>query len=170
MSKKDKVKKVNSYSSDSDEMMRMLKFLGVVVLILGTFYLIFAIASGEISFGSKKKEVEIQNVEILAGNTFTREEDSYYVLMFDFEAKDADLYSNIYSIYERNYGTSKMYVVDLSRSFNTKYVTEDASSVNVSSIDTLKVVNGTLVKVESGAGVSKAIGVEEIKNNLFTSN
>ena len=55
MSKKNKIKKVNSYSSDSDEMMRMLKMLGIVVLILGTFYLIFAIVTGEISFGKKKK-------------------------------------------------------------------------------------------------------------------
>ncbi len=168
MSKKNKIKKVNSYSSDSDEMMRMIKMLGLVILILGAFYLIFAIASGEISFGSKKKDTQIQNVEILAGNSFKREEGSYYVLFYDFDAKDSYKYSDIYTLFRENVNTSKLYVVDLSKKFNSKYVVEDASFVNINSEDTLKVVNGTLMKVEGGQGISKAIGVEQIKNELFT--
>lgn len=165
---KNKVKKVNSYSSDSDEMMRMVKMLGIVLLILGAFYLIFAIGSGEISFGSKKKEVEIQNVEILAGNSFGRSDSSYYVLFFDFDLDDSFKYSDIYSIYKNNYGGTPMYVVDLSKKFNSKYVVEDSSLVDISSIDSLKVVNGTLIKVEDGQGVSKAIGEDQIKRDLFT--
>lgn len=169
MSKKDKFKKVNSYSSDSDEMMRMIKMLGVVILILGAFYLIFAIASGEISFGKKKKEVQIQNVEILAGNTFTREESSYYVLMYDFDDNSsAETYSTIYGIYKDRFNTTRLYVVDLNKKFNSKYVTDSSSDVDISSIDNLKVVDGTLIKVEEGKGVSKAIGEEEIKSVLFT--
>ena len=168
MRKKDKYKKVNSYSSDSDEMMRMLKMLGIVILILGAFYIIFAIASGEISFGEKKKKTEIQNVEILAGNSLTREDGSYYVLMYNFEDKTSVAYANIYEMFVNYYGTAKLYVVDLNKKFNSKYVTEDISSVNVSSIDSLKVVNGTLLKVESGVVVAKAIGEAEIKNMLFT--
>ena len=170
MSKKDKYKKVNSYSSDSDEMTRMLKFLGAVVLILGAFYLIFAIASGEISFGSKKKNVEIQNTEILAGNIFTREDSSYYVLMYDFDADDSTIYSNLYSIYKSSYNELKVYLVDLSSKFNSKYLVEDLNSVDVSSIENLKVVNGTLIKIEDGKATAKAIGRDEIKNMLFTSN
>ena len=170
MSKKDKYKKVKSYSSDSDEMMRMIKMLGVVILILGAFYFIFAIASGEISFGEKKKETKIQNIEILAGNSFSREETSYYVLMYDFDAAESTYYANMYDFYVKYYGTSKLYVVDLSKKFNSKYVTDNAANVNTSSIDTLKVVSGTLIKVEEGKGVQKAVGKEEIKKVLFTQN
>jgi hypothetical protein len=168
MSKKDKYKKVNSYSSDSDEMMRMLKMLGVVILILGAFYIIFAIASGEISFGDKKKEVKIQNVEILAGNSFSREDLSYYVLMYDFKDNSSVIYANLYDMFVENYGTAKLYVVDLNKKFNSKYVTNDASQVNTDSIDTLKVVNGTLIKFEDGKSVARAVGEEEIKKLLFT--
>ena len=163
--------KTRSYSSDSDEMMRMLKMLGIVVLILGVFYLWFAIISGEISFGSKKKEVNIQNVEILAGSTFNRgdAESTYYVLMYDFNDKDnANKYNNIYSIYYANGGTEKIYVVDLSKKFNSGYLTDNNSKVNVTSIENLKVVNGTLIKVEKGKGTSKAIGEEQIKKVLLT--
>lgn len=163
--------KTKTYSSDSDEMMRMLKMLGTVVLILGIFYIWFAIISGEISFGSKKKDVEIQNVEILAGETFNKEkEDStYYVLMYEFEKEEtASIYSNIYSVYYQAGGQDKIYVVDLSKKFNSNYLTDNSNNVNISSIDNLKVVDGTLIKVENGKGVSKAIGEEQIKSVLLT--
>lgn len=167
---KNKVKKVNSYTSDSDEMARMFKMLGIVVLVLGAFYLLFAIASGEISFGGKKKkEVEIQNVEIIAGETFKRAESSYYVLMYDFDnKKSADIYTDLYSLYKNYYNTTKLYIVDLGLKFSSSYVVDDPSLVNVSSIETLKVVDGTLIKVENGTGVSVAVGEENIKTELFT--
>lgn len=167
MSKKNKEKKVKSYSSDSDEMMRMLKVLAVVVCALAAFYFIFAIATGEISFGKKetKKNDEIQNVEILAGTTFTRSDSEYYVLMYDFSASDSSLYANIYDLNQNLTGV-KMYLVDLNKKFNSSYVTEDKSKVNTTDIKSLKVVNGTLIKVSDGKAVSHAVGIDEIKNLL----
>ena len=165
---KNKFNKVNSYSSDSDEMKRMLKTLGVVVLILGVFYLWFAILNGEISFGSKEKEAEIQNVEIVAGDTFTRKDETYYVMMYDFDnERQASRYSNLYNVYYQKGGSVKIYVVDLNKKFNTRFITTDSSKVNISSIDSLKVVDGTLIKVEKGKGTLKVIGEEQIKKELL---
>ena len=166
---KNKLNKVNSYSSDSDEMKRMFKMLGLVVLILGVFYIWFAILNGEISFGSKKKETEIQNIEIVAGETFNRKDETYYVLMYNFDDKDlSQKFNNIYSIYYANGGTDKIYVVDLSKKFSTGYVTDNASLVNISSIENLKVVNEMLIRVENGKGTSKVIGEEQIRKTLLT--
>lgn len=167
---KNKLNKVNGYSSDSDEMTRMLKVLGSVVLVLLAFYFIFAIVNGEISFGKKKKETKIQNVEILAGNIYLKSESSYYVMMYDFSTSDSSVYSDIYSIYINSGNTTRLYVVDLSKKFNSDYVTTDRSSVNVDSVESLKVMNGTLIKVEEGKGSLVAIGSDEIKKNLFTVN
>lgn len=168
MSKKNnKIKNTKVYSSEQDEMRRMIKVLGTVVVIMVAFYLIFAIANGEISFGGKKKTpVAIQDVEILAGNSFERNEDSYYVLMYNFDEPDSTLYANIYDLFTYKSGT-KMYLVDLGKKFNARYITDDASKVDVSSVENLKVVNGTLFKVENKTGVSKAIGVDDIKKELF---
>lgn len=169
MSKKNKVNKVKSYSSDTDEFNRMIKVLLVVVLALVAFYFVFAIARGEISFGEDKEEVQIQDVEILAGNTFSRNETEYYVMLYDFSSTDSSIYANLYEMYT-SYSASnsiKMYLVDLNKGFNTRYVTIDKKEVNISSIENLKVVNGTLVKVKEGAGVSYSIGKDEIKKTLF---
>ena len=159
--------KVNSYSSDSDEMKRMFKMLGIVVLILGVFYLWFAILNGEISFGTKKKNVEIQNVEILAGETFNKKDEKYYVLMYNFDGDNAVDYSNIYSVYYQKGGNEKIYVVDLNKKFNSNYITDNNSKVNITSIDNLKVVDGTLIKVENGKGTLKVIGEEKIQKELL---
>ena len=165
MSKKKKVEKIKSYSSDSDEMMRMLKVLGGVVLSLVVFYLVFAIAKGEISFG-KKDEItpaEIQNVEIIAGNAFARNEEEYYVMMYNFDNSDSIKYANLYELYSQQNSGTKLYLVDLSKKFSDKYITENESEVNIESINTLKVVDGTLIKVFNGTGASSAIGYEKIK-------
>lgn len=170
MSKKKKEKKIKSYSSDSEEMYRMLKVMGIVVLALVGFYLIFAIARGEISFGRKKEEktVEIQNKVILGGNSFSRSESEYYVLLYDFKSKDALLYENVYDLYVADSEhTKNMYLVDLSLDVNKEYLAEDDSKLNISSIETLKVVDGTLISVKDGKGVSFKTGVEDIKKDLF---
>lgn len=166
MSKKNKVK---NYSSDIDEFNRMIKVLVLVVLSLVAFYFVFSIARGEIFFGEKEKEVQIQNVEILAGYTFTRSEDEYYVMMYDFSTDDSSIYANLYDMYQ-NYSSSsslKLYLVDLGKGFNTRYIAIDKNDVNTTSLEKMKVVNGTLVRVKDGAGVSHSIGKDEIIKTLF---
>lgn len=169
MSKSKRKSKVNSYSSDSDEMVRMFKVLGVVVLALALFYIIFAVITGEISFGNNdtKTPDEIQNVEILAGTTFSRADSEYYVLFYDFSASDSIRYANIYDMYQNSGAGVKVYLVDLGKKFNTKYITKNNKEIDISSSLALKVINGTLVKVEDGKGVSYSAGTKEIEKTLF---
>lgn len=164
MSKKNKV---TSYSSDSEEMIRMMKVLGAVLLIFAAFYFVFAVMNGEISFGKKKKaDVEIQNVEIIAGETFNRPDSSYYVLMYDFDDDTSVKAASFYQLYSAT-GSTKMYVVDLGKKFSSKYLTENESEINVTDINSLKVKTPILIKVEGGKGVSFAYGIENIEKTLF---
>ena len=170
MKKNNKQKNIKVNTAEQDEMIRMAKVLGIVVIAMVAFYLIFSIASGEISFGGKKKtEVSIQNVEILAGNSFNRVEDSYYVLMYDFDKEDSIVYANIYDIF-RYTSSEKMYLVDLSKQINKNYLVDDESQIDISSNESLKIVNGTLLRIENGKAVSKTIGSKNIENLLFENN
>ena len=163
-----RVRKEKSYTSDSDEMVRMFKVFFFVLLAFGAFYLIFAIARGEISFGGKKeKEVEIQNIEILGGETFNRSDSEYYVLFFDFKEDKTGKYENIYNMYVSKTGLKNLYLVDLSKKFNSKYLAEDTSKVVAKSVDELKVVDGTLIKISSGNVTTYKTNYEEIKTLLF---
>ncbi len=170
MSKKNKNKKVKNYSSDSEEMYRMLKVLGAVVLILVAFYLVFAFARGEISFGKKttKKEPEIQNTEIVSGMVFSKLEAEYYVLMYDFRNDNASSYESLYQTFTNSKGNYKLYLVDLSQQLNKDIVVEDKAKIDISSQESLKVVDGTLVHVKDGKGVSYKVGLKEIRKTLLS--
>lgn len=164
MSKKNKV---TSYSSDSEEIARMIKVLAFVILSFLLFYFVFALASGEIKFGGKsKEEVQIQNIEILAGSTFNRPESNYIVLLYDFDSDESISMAALYDLYA-SVGSKKIYVVDLHKKFNSKYVVENASEVNANNIDSLKVVNPTLIEVNDGVGTTYKTGYEEINKYLF---
>lgn len=164
MSKKIKtIKKEKNYSSDSEELSRMLKILLGVVLVLAAFYFVYAIMSGEISFGSKKKNVEIQNEEILAGTTFNRPESEYYVLYFDFDGNSAEKTEAYYSIYRSAIAEYKVFVVDLNKKFNSTYVVEDRSLINTSNVESLKVMDPTLLFVKDGQVTKTLVGLEEIE-------
>lgn len=163
-----RVRKEKSYTSDSDEMTRMIKVFLFVLLAFGAFYLIFAIARGEISFGGKKeKEVEIQNIEILAGESFNRTDSEYYVLFFDFKEDKTGKYEHLYNMYVNKTGSKNLYLVDLSKKFNANYLAADASGVVVKSVDELKVVDGTIIKISSGNVSTYKVGYEEVKTLLF---
>jgi len=171
MSKKEKnkkLKKIESVStSDSEEIMRMIKVFGGVVLALVSFYFIFAIYNGEIKFGDDEEEavpVEIQNVRILAGSTFTRMEEEYYVLMYDFEGDNSIYGSSLYNLYSQKTNGHRMYLVDLGHVFNSKYMVESLDKVNVSSVDTLAVVDVTLLKVKNGKTEFVKSGIDAVKD------
>lgn len=167
---KNKIYNVKSTNNDSDEMVRLFKIVGFVVVVLLLFYLVFAIFSGEISFSSKeeKSEVEIQNTEILAGSTFNREGDEYYVLFYDFDGDNAIKCSSIRSLYVQKYPTNKMYIVDLGSAFNKNYVIDDVKSVSAKDASNLKVVDATLVRVTNGVGTVIAAGIDALANYQTT--
>jgi hypothetical protein len=161
---KDSLKKIERQTyNENDEIMRMIKVFAGVVLALLAFYFIFAIYNGEIKFGKDKTSVpvEIQNVEILAGSTFNRIEDEYYVLMYDFDGDYATKGITIYNLCKEK-NNVKMYLVDLGNVLNAKHLVTERSSVNVDTAETLKVMEPTLLKIKSGKAEIVKAGVEEI--------
>lgn len=151
-------------SSDSDEVVRMLKIFGGIVLVLVILYFVFAFATGEIKFGEEKKpEPEIQNVEILAGSTFNRPESEYYVLLYDFSSEYNTKCVTLYNLFTSS-NSSKLYVVDLSNGFNKNIVVNDKKLVNVQNAENLKVMNPTMLKIENGKTTITKTGIDEVDN------
>ncbi len=174
--KRKNLKKIERQSTgENDEIMRMIKVFAVVILALALFYFIFAIYNGEISFGKKEEEnepVEIQNIEILAGSTFNRVDSQYYVLFYDFEGNYSSKGVALYNLYMQKEDHLKMYVVDLGNKFNIKNLAVSKEEVNVSSAETLKVMDISLIKVNNGKAEVVVSGIDEIieyQDNLLKS-
>lgn len=167
--KKQKLNYEKNYGPDN-EALKVVKILVAVVLFLLVFYFLAMIMTGEIKFGNKKKETptEIQYDEILAGETFNKNEEEYYVFYFNFSEKIA----STYLIYRDGYlGKTEhfpMYMVDLEKGFNTRYVTKDEEEREEypESISNLKVTSPTIVKVKDKKVVERIEGKDEVKEFL----
>ena len=158
-----KLKKEIMGGSDEEQMQRLIKILLIVVLFIGLVWFVFAIINGEI-FGKKKaekEEVEIQNDVILAGSTFNRSEDEYYVLLYDFEGANSGTCSAIFNIY-KDKSEVKMFKVDLNDKMNANVLVTDSGEVNTSSSANLKVLDATLIKVKDGKAVEVKSGISEL--------
>ena len=135
-----------------DDIYKLLKTFGIMLAIILALYLFIAIViTKEIKLFSKlnqKEEIEdrVQD-SILAKNTFIQSEEEYYVYFFDFDEEN----TTISALLSTKLYNKKVYKVDTGDSFNSNYVTkEEVGNRNATSIEDLKVVNPTLIKISSG--------------------
>ena len=167
--KKQKLNYDRNYGPDN-EVFKIVKILIAVVLFLVVFYFLAMIMTGEIKFGNKKKEEEatqIQYDEILAGETLNKNEEEYYVLYFNFSEKLSTTYLTYRDGYLGKTEHFPMYMVDLEKGFNTKYIkNEEEIEEYPENIDELKVVSPTIVKVKDKKVVERVEGKDKVKEFL----
>ena len=132
-----------------DDIYKLLKTFGIMLAIILTIYFFIAVViTKEIEWFSKDNEEasETNTVEnsILAKNTFMQKEDEYYVYFYDFNDENTTITSLIHgTLYDY-----EIYNVDTSDAFNSNYVTdEELGNSSATSLDSLKVINPTLIKV-----------------------
>lgn len=141
--------------------------VSVIVILSAVFlYLVSAIfITKEINLFGKNNTTNTTNQTvsnaILAKSIFNQSEESYYVYFYDFNESN----NNINTIVSSKLSESKVYRVDTSSSFNSKYVS-DTSNKSATTLDDLKVVKDTLIKIEGDAITMYLEGEEEISNNL----
>ena len=151
--RKNKNNKINNEIkeySGKDTIITTIRIIITIALILLALYFVVAIfITKEIDFSSKDNDTTTETAstvsdKILAKNTFNQKEETYYVYFYDFNDEDNDISSDIYNI------NDKVYRVDTSSSLNKNYVTEEETgNKNATSIDNLKVINPTLIKVSN---------------------
>ena len=152
-----------------DNLFKILKILGIVLIMFIIIYIGTAIVTGEIKLTKEKeeeKEVTIQTEKILAGSTFNITDKEYMVLYYDFNAGDSGIYGMLFNTYKSNGSSVKMYRVDLSSGFNKKYITNGKVNTSPSNIDELKVKNPALIRIKNKKVTKFIISKEEIKNYI----
>ena len=163
--KRNKQKLYRSNKSTDLEYNRLIKISIGVVIALILVYLATAIASGEIKLGNKKKtattpeETKIQYTEILAGETFNRNKEEYYVLFYNYSDNYASYYSSLVSSYTKD----TIYIVDLDNSLNSKFaLKDDEEETKITDINSLKVKNPTLLKIKNKKVVDTISGRDKV--------
>lgn len=164
--------KVDSISSSfSSEFSKVIKIFVVIILFFVIFYFltVYLLEKGDdvsTIIDTTPADADIQYQEILAGNSFSMDDEKYYVLYYDMSLESLkSTYTNIISSYEEKDDHTTIYTVDTSSAFNKKYVA-DRSNRDVEEIQDLKVSGPTLIEFEQGNVTSYFEGEDAIADEL----
>lgn len=153
--KKNKEKKKNEYS-EKKELINLSKIIFSILIIAIFATMLFYIVSK--NYTLKKSTANIDYDEIMAGQTFTKKDNEYYVLFYEFD-NDNDLSDKI------NEKKSVIYKVDLLNSFN-KSILSETSNKSASKAEELKIAGPTIIKIKSGKNVEYIEGYDNIVKYL----
>ena len=139
-----------------------------VFFIIFYFLIIFLIVfnTSSATFDTTPAEADIQYQEILAGNSFSISDNQYYVLYYDMSDDSLkSLYTGFVSSYEDKEEHLPIYTVDMSSTFNKKFVSSE-SNKQVSQIDELQISGPTLIEFNNHEVVNYIEGESAIKEIL----
>ena len=147
------VKNKSQYNSANynEDVVKVVKIIAAVILFFGIIYLITALVTGELNFGKKEEKetkTTIQYEEILAGQTLNRNNDSYYVILYNFSSDNAPIISSLKTTYKAKTDALGVYTVDLDKAFNTPYITTESYKQLPTTIEDFKIKCPTIVKVK----------------------
>jgi len=171
MAKKKQIKKYTTNQSSGSEATTIVWILGGVIAVLLVTYCIACLMTGEIKLGKEQEKekaaVEIQYDEILAGQTFNRDNSDYYVFYFDFTSNYASAYATYRESYIMGLESLPMYLVDLSKGFNQNIVVTDDETTykeKPEKLEDLKVKGTTILKVSNKKVVERIEGKDKISD------
>ena len=158
--------------NENSELNSMIKiFVGVLVVFFAVYFA-YGIYNGD--FSSKPtndtdSEVQFQDVNILAGTTFSIDKEEYYVMYYDFKGNSANVMRLLYDGHANSTDDVKMYLVDLASNFNKPYLLEEDGKLNTNpkNIGELKVVSPTLIKIKNNKVEKFITGDEEVSKYLL---
>ena len=153
-------------SADSEQISKVIKYLIIVVIIfVGVYFLTDYITNHSSNSNYKKQvgEATIQNDKILAGSTFNKSDDEYYVLFYDVTGNST--YTDLYSTYKEKEDHLPIYYVDIKEGLNSKFIGEDVNE-EPSDISELKVNGTTLIKISNKEVEEFITNEDEIKEKL----
>ena len=108
------------------------------------------------SFAKKEETVD---TTILAGQTFDKKYDTYYVVFYDFDS-DSSVTSRL-----ENISTNKVFKVNTKDKLNSSVI-NTSSNAKASSADELKINGVTLIKIENGKNVEYVEGLSNVLSSL----
>lgn len=153
---KRKENKKNEYP-EKNKILNFAKTIFIVIAFIIAAIFISLVAEGKYTF--KDKDTTIKYDEIIAGQTFTRSEDTYYVIFYEFD--NSDITSTLNNLSSKN----KIYKVNLKSAMNKDIISETGNK-DVNKAEDLKVVNPTLIKIEKGSNTLYLEGETAIENYL----
>lgn len=155
---------VKTTNSETNEISRLIKIAVVVLVIFAiVFFAVSVFITKEIDLNKEKETTEnTESNAILANSIFKQKEDVYYVYFYDFDSENTNIATTVINRLQ----DQKIYYVDTGDILNKNYVVSEGSNKKATSLDDLKVVKDTIIKIDNDKITSYYEGEEDITNNL----
>lgn len=162
--KKNEKMEFNTTNTETNEMYRLLKISIVVIVIFALLFLGVSIfVTKEIDLNKDNQTQESDNTSsILANSIFKQKEEEYYVYFYDFNNENTNIATTIIN----RIPDAKVYYVDTSDILNKNFVVTEESNKKATSLEELKVVKDTIIKINNDKIVGYYEGEEDIATNL----
>lgn len=141
---------------NKEKVIKVLQIVACILFVIVVAVLITKLANGD--FG-KKDEPTTVDTTILAGQTFDKKYDTYYVVFYDFD-NDSSVTSRL-----ENISTNKVFKVNTKDKLNSSVI-NTSSNTKASSADELKINGVTLIKIENGKNVEYVEGLSNVLSSL----
>ena len=149
---------------DDREVSTVIKITIGVILFIGIAFCVINIANGTWNiFSVKNVETEIDPNRVIVGTMLNKEDTEYLVLAYDMKEVMNDHYAALASNYN---GSTKLYLLDLSSGFNSKFVGEKANIT--SDLEKLVFSGPTLMEIKEGK-ITKSYTDEKAIIDYFAS-
>ena len=156
------------YDMNIDNDNQIYKFAKITIILLIIFVVLYIVVGVFVTkeidwFSNTDNEINdsVSN-KILASSIFNQKEEEYYVYFYDFENMNNTIESTLTS----KLSEAKIYRVNTKDALNQNYVTEGAGNKSAKTLEDLKVVDNTLIKVVNNEIVSYYETEEEIVSGL----
>ena len=143
-----------------------LVLIAVIVLIAGIYFLsrvVIKNSAPDLAYQTGSVQTDIA----IVGTILNEPEDTYYVLAYDSTSSKALAYLTYAGYYKDNQKDAiKIYYLDLNEGFNKDYYVKENSNPKATKISDLKMLDGTLLKIQKGKITKYLEGTEKIAQEL----
>ena len=169
-SKKQNIKKIESVGGFDGDIKGKIIAVICILCFFGLFYLLTLYITNKNTDKKDDKsteEVTISYDNILLGRSLSMGDGEYLVICYDKSNEEINsTYSTLVSNYKYKSEHLKIYTVDMSSSFNKKFITDGESNKNPESVDAFAINGPTLFKVTESRVSEYVEGEEAISSFL----
>ncbi len=161
-----KKQKINYQTEEQKEMIKFgIVMLVVIFIIVGVYFLSKALIKPEVEEYAYQTGT-VSTDTVIVGTMLKKPESEYYVLAYDENSDFANAYLTYANYYKNSTKATKIYYLNLNHVFNKEYFVTENSNPKAKTIKELKMIDGTLIKIQKGKIVKYLEGITDISKEL----
>lgn len=160
-----KVKQIKVTNEETKEVKTLIIITLVIIVISVGLYFLTDTSLNKKKTSEERPEATISYSEIIIGTMFSRPYSEYYVLAYKDDNENAKELDSLFTKYEENKDSLKIYYIDLANKFNESALS-DKSNKNPEKATDVKIKDQALILIKNGKVSKYYEKISDIKKAL----